>query len=145
MFEFGNDGPSTILVGVDGSETSMRAAAYSAGLARRQGAKLVVLFVHTISGLAAAAPGAIVGIRESNAATAAQLRTAAETQGQQLGLTISFVERSGSPFVELVRLADELRADAIVIGASAQTSHRFIGSLGLQLVKTARWPVTVVP
>ncbi|MDT4905845.1 MAG: hypothetical protein QOH52_3861, partial [Pseudonocardiales bacterium] len=45
MFELGTDGPTRILVGVDGTETSMRAGAYAAGLARRQGARLIALYV----------------------------------------------------------------------------------------------------
>ena len=36
-FELGTDGPKVILVGLDDSVTSMRAGAYAAGLARRQG------------------------------------------------------------------------------------------------------------
>ena len=32
-FEFGTDGPSLILVGIDGSRTSLRAAAHAGGLA----------------------------------------------------------------------------------------------------------------
>ncbi len=44
-FERGTDGPRVIVVAVDGSTTSMRAAAYAAGLARRQSAELVVVFV----------------------------------------------------------------------------------------------------
>src|SRR5262245_20804660 len=41
-FELGTDGPKTLVVGVDGSTTSLRAGAYAAGLARRQGAHLVI-------------------------------------------------------------------------------------------------------
>lgn len=37
-FERGTDGPKVILAGVDGSESSLRAAAYAAGPARRQNA-----------------------------------------------------------------------------------------------------------
>ena len=44
-FERGTDGPRVIVVAVDGSTTSMRAAFYAAGLARRQSAELVVVFV----------------------------------------------------------------------------------------------------
>ena len=50
-FELGTDGPTVILTGVDGSRTSLRAGAYAAGLARRQGARLVVVYVR--SGFAA--------------------------------------------------------------------------------------------
>jgi Universal stress protein family len=44
-FEFGTDGPSLIMVGVDGSRTSLRAAAYAAGLARRQHCRLLAVYV----------------------------------------------------------------------------------------------------
>src|ERR1700722_5142258 len=47
-----------ILVGVDDSVTSLRAGAYAAGLARRQGARLVVVYVEQPSALYGAAAGA---------------------------------------------------------------------------------------
>jgi nucleotide-binding universal stress UspA family protein len=144
MFELGTDGPATILVGVDGSETSMRAAAYAAGLVRRQNAKLVILYVRTL-GLAGTNPDAYVGLREAHEQTAADLRSEAETGGARLGIEISFVEREGNPFKAMVKLADELKVDALVVGASTQAGHRLIGSLAVHLVKLARWPVTVVP
>ena len=54
-FELGTDGPKVILVGVDDSVTSLRAGAYAAGLARRQGARLVCVYVEQITALYGAA------------------------------------------------------------------------------------------
>ena len=39
-----------IMVGIDGTRTSERAGSYAAGLARRQGAALVVVFVSSRAG-----------------------------------------------------------------------------------------------
>ena len=144
MFELGTDGPATILVGVDGSETSMRAAAYAAGLVRRQNAKLVVLYVRSI-GIAATNPDAYVGMRAAHDNTSADLRAEAEFGAERLGIQVTFIEREGNPFKAMVKLAEELKVDALVVGASTQAGHRLIGSLAVHLVKLARWPVTVVP
>src|SRR5260370_39040525 len=56
QFELGTDGPSLILVGVDGSRTSLRAAAYAGGLARRPGRPLLVVFVGRVPAIVTAAP-----------------------------------------------------------------------------------------
>lgn len=145
MFELGTDGPSLILVAVDGSETSMRAGAYAAGLARRQGARVVCLYVAQITGAAAGVPAAVGALMQMHESVAAELRATVAAQAPVLGVDVTFVERRGDPYTEIVRLAKELRVDAVVVGASAQTGHRFVGSLALRLVRDARWPITVVP
>jgi nucleotide-binding universal stress UspA family protein len=145
VFELGTDGPSLIIAAVDGSDTSLRAGAYAAGLARRQGSKLAVLFVHNVGSFARSVPGAIPAMNEANRMTAAELRETIEEQAKRLGLDATFYEREGNPFNEVVALADELRADAVIVGASTQAGHRFVGSLALHLVRATRWPVTVVP
>jgi len=148
-FELGTDGPQVILVGIDDSVTSLRAGAYAAGLARRQGARLVCVYVEQHSGLygasAAAGAGVIAAQDEALAETAADLRRRAEEYAGVLGLELTFVVAHGDPYTELRRVADEVRADAVIVGASAKAGHRWVGSLAVRLVKAGRWPVTVVP
>ncbi len=148
-FELGTDGPKVILVGVDDSVTSLRAGAYAAGLARRQGARLVCVFVEQIPAMYGAAAGAgaaaIAAQDEALQETAADLRRRAEEYAKILDMPLTFVVARGDPFTELRRVADEVRADAVVVGASAKAGHRWVGSLAVRLVKAGRWPVTVVP
>jgi nucleotide-binding universal stress UspA family protein len=134
-----------LLVAVDGSDTSLRAGAYAAGMARRQRASLVCLYVRPFSAVAGIGAGAVVSMQEAHDSVAAELRQTAEEQRARLGIDIVFVERDGSPFAEIVRLADEIQADAVIVGASTKAGHRFVGSLAVHLVRASRWPVTVVP
>ncbi len=148
MFELGTDGPSVILVGVDDSTTASRAGWYAAGLARRQRAQLVAVYVSpTASFAAASAAGASLAVARDAAfrASAEEMRRRAREIGTELGISITFLAARGDPFTEILRIADEVRADAIVVGASAHAGHRFVGSLAVRLVRAGRWPVTVVP
>ena len=147
-FELGTDGPKEILVGVDDSTTSLRAAAYAAGLARRQGASVTAVFVAPFASMGAATPGGagLVAARRHAAEEIAEaLRHRTEEASRDLGISITFITVEGDPYTEIRRIADEIRADAVVVGASAQAGHRLVGSLAVRLVKAGRWPVTVVP
>ena len=148
-FELGTDGPKVILVGIDDSVTSLRAGAYAAGLARRQGARLICVYVEQLSAMygASASAGAstIAAQEEALRETSTDLRQRTEEYAGTLGVPITFVTACGDPFTELRRVADEVRADAVIVGASAKAGHRWIGSLAVRLVKASRWPVTVVP
>jgi nucleotide-binding universal stress UspA family protein len=147
-FELGSDGPSVILVGADDSTTSQRAGWYALGLARRQGARLVAVFVAPVATLGTAGPGgAALAVAKDEAfnATMAEMRERGERVAAEFGLSVTFVARRGDPFTEICRVADEVRADAIVVGASTKAGHRFVGSLAVRLVRAGRWPVTVVP
>ncbi len=147
-FELGTDGPTVILTGVDGSRTSWRAGAYAAGLARRSGARLVVAHVSghvPFAGLAGMAAGAAVTIADAERSLADELRTQAEQGAAHAGVTMEFVVAAGDPFIELTRIAEQVRAELVVVGASESAGHRLVGSLASRLVRAARWPVTVVP
>ena len=148
LFELGTDGPSVILVGADDSTTSIRAGWYAMGLARRQRARLVVVFVAPVASLGTAGPGgAALAVAKDEAynATAEDMRHRAVRAGEEFGIPVTFEARRGEPFAEICRVADEVRADAIVVGASTKAGHRFVGSLAVRLVRAGKWPVTVVP
>ncbi|HEY3717634.1 MAG TPA: universal stress protein [Jatrophihabitantaceae bacterium] len=145
MFELGTDGPSLILVAIDGSDTSMRAGAYATGLARRQGSKVVCVYVGQIAGIAAGVPSAVGALIQMHDSVARNLRAQIEERTPPLGVEVIFVERRGDPYTEITRVADEMRVDAVIVGRSSQRGHRFFGSLAVRLVRDARWPVTVVP
>ena len=90
------------------------------------------------------AAGLAAARRDAEDEAVADMRRRAEELSTELGVPITFIATRGDPFSEL-RIAEQIRADAVVVGASARVGHRFIGSLAVRLVKAARWPVTVVP
>ena len=147
-FELGTDGPSVILVGVDDSTTSIRAGWYAAGLARRQRARIVAVFVQPVASFGSAGPGGAaltVAKEEAFRKSIEDMKQRAEATAAELGISITFLAARGDPFTEIVRTAEEVRADAIVVGASKHAGHRFVGSLAVRLVRAGKWPVTVVP
>jgi nucleotide-binding universal stress UspA family protein len=147
-FELGTDGPSAILVGVDDSVTASRASAYATGLARRQGARVIMVYVAPFGGMAlatATGPNVMVAENEAHEEVAKALADRANRITSELGVSATFMMANGDPYRELTRIAMETRADAIVVGASLKAGHRLMGSLAVRLVRAGKWPVTVVP
>ncbi|MYV55224.1 universal stress protein [Streptomyces sp. SID3212] len=145
-FERGTDGPKVIVVGVDGSQSSYRAAAYAAGLARRQRALLAIVYVQPVVGAGAALGAPATGTTgEIAEELLAEIRLATERFKDVWDVRWEFHTFHGDPYSGLVTAADELTADAVVVGASESAGHRIVGSVAVRLVKAGRWPVTVVP
>lgn len=148
-YELGTDGPTAVVVGVDGSDTSLRAAAYAAGVARRERTELIAVYARRVPAGAGMAPmssgGIIAAAYETQDDITAQLREVLEQQRKAWGVETRLVVRIGDPFAVLSAVAREVRADCVVVGASASFGHRFAGSLAIRLIRCARWPVTVVP
>ncbi|WP_280664173.1 MULTISPECIES: universal stress protein [unclassified Kitasatospora] len=146
-FELGTDGPATIVAAIDGSLTSLRAAAYAGGLARRQGSRLLAIYVESVGAVGALASVSAAGAAAARAgteATAGDLRRLVDL-ARQRGVELTLTTRTGDPYTEITRFAEEVRADALVVGASEHLGHRLVGSLAVRLVRAGRWPVTVVP
>ena len=144
-FEFGTDGPSLILVGVDGSRTSLRAAAYAGGLARRQGSRLLAVYVSRLPASAGMAPGSAAVMNETSDQIADGLRQLMLARAAETGIIAEFRPVRGDPLAELTSIAEDARADAVVVGASEHLGHRIVGSLATRLVRAGKWPVIVVP
>ncbi|MFC5144357.1 universal stress protein [Streptomyces aureoversilis] len=145
-FERGTDGPKVIVTGVDGSDTSWRAAAYAAGLARRQHALLAVVYVQPLLAGGAALGAPVSEMTEEVAGELlAEIREATERLRGVHEVRWEFHTFRGDPYQGLVQAADDLKADAVVVGASERAGHRIVGSVAVRLVKAGRWPVTVVP
>jgi nucleotide-binding universal stress UspA family protein len=147
-FELGTDGPSSIVVGVDGSPTSLRAGAYAAGLARRQHSRLTVVFARSIGPVA---PSAYDPSGASLAAQAGKMDYVESELVEQIERSAWAVDarlevRTGPPLRIIIALAEEVRAEAVVVGCPRRSGF-FVpgGSLPARLMRARRWPVIVVP
>ncbi|MFC5750020.1 universal stress protein [Actinomadura rugatobispora] len=145
-FELGTDGPRVIVAGVDGSDTSMRAGAYAWGLARRNDSRLILVHVSPVSSISTLTPGGATALLEAADEIAREIRDELQ-QAIERGPAVrhELVQERGDAATVLARIADDNRADMVIVGASMQAGHRLIGSVAVRLVRAGRWPVTVVP
>lgn len=140
--------PPSIVVGVDGSECSMRAVSYAAGLARRQGALLVAVYVRkSPSGFAylANTPGALAAVVEAECTTEGRIRDEVAEECDAAGVEGVLVVRTGSSVRAVVTIARELQAHAVIVGSRPGMLKRVLPSgLGRLLGRAGR-PVVLVP
>jgi nucleotide-binding universal stress UspA family protein len=148
--ELGTDGPGAIVVGVDGSPTSLRALAYAAGLSRRQHAQLIAVYVRgplrtpvALSGWVDA--GIVAAEAEAQQDMEDEVWTQIASDVTAWGCGARVVVRNGSPLAELRKVAEDSGADTIIVGASSSLRHRLFGSLGRRLLRCKPCPVTIVP
>ncbi len=140
--------PSSIVVGVDGSDCSMRAVSYAAGLARRQGAVLVAVYARrSPSGFAylANTPGALAAVVEAESSTEARIRDEVAEECEAAGIEGTLVVRTGSAARALCATARELQAHAVIVGSHRRLLPRIFPSAICRLAGRMGRPVVLVP
>ncbi|MER7361723.1 universal stress protein [Nonomuraea wenchangensis] len=137
-FEIGKDGAGLLVVGFDGSGPSRNALAYAAGLARRDNASLLVVFVESLNSASLWFFAGSPIVPDSAADLTEDLKD--ELRGS--GVPWRFVSVRGGAARELETLASSYMADAIVVGRSRRS---LFGSVAGALAKRARRTVLIVP
>jgi nucleotide-binding universal stress UspA family protein len=137
-YEVGKDGLAVIVVGVDGTPRALHAAAWASGLARRERARLVFVYVEPVTSPAYWSPFGMATAAEAAGELVDELRrTVAEYLGT-MGVRWELVHHRGDPAHGLEKVAEELRADCIVVGRGS-------GGVAKFLINDARRPVVVIP
>jgi nucleotide-binding universal stress UspA family protein len=134
---------STVAVGTDGSETADQAVGQAADIARRYGAKLVLLSAFPAQGCFAAYAGLELEWTSSSQADVKKILERSETALRQDGIECETRSAEGDPGDVLVRLAEECDADLLVIGNKGM-KRRLLGSVPNTVTHKADCSVMVV-
>lgn len=130
-------------MGVNGSASSQRARAYATGLARRQRAQLVAVFVYS-DWATTLTPEAAAASAQAHRQLAHDLHDDTLAAAQHFDQPIAFHLRTGDVATQLRQAAVELRASALVIGAGRRRCW-FTRSVTGRLLRMRPCPVITVP
>ena len=134
-----------VVAGYDGSASSRNALAYAAGLSRRLGRPLLIVYVCSSGVYCEPLTGQVVGVPRDADALERWLLAELDQVTGHAEIDVHVRTRRGSPARELAAAAEEFSADALVIGAPTHIWHRIAGSVSSWLARHARCPVIVVP
>jgi nucleotide-binding universal stress UspA family protein len=134
-----------VIAGYDGSASSRNALAYAAGVSRRLGRPLLVVYVCSSGVYCEPLTGQVVGALRDTEAVERWLLSELDQVTGQVEVDVHVRTRRGNPARELAAAAEEFNADALVIGAPGHFWHRVAGSVPGWLARHARCPVIVVP
>jgi nucleotide-binding universal stress UspA family protein len=137
-YEIGMDGLAVIVVGVDGTPTALHAAAWASGLARRERARLVFVYVEPLTSPAYWSPFGMATAAEAAGEVVGELRRTITDYLGNVGVRWELVHRRGDPGHGLEKVAEEVHADCVVVGRGS-------GGVAKYLINDARRPVVVVP
>jgi nucleotide-binding universal stress UspA family protein len=134
-----------VIAGYDGSASSRNALAYAAGVSRRLGRPLLVVYVCSSGVYCEPLTGQVVGALRDTEAVERWLLSELDQVTGQVEVDVHVRTRRGNPARSLAAAAEEFNADALVIGAPGHFWHRVAGSVSGWLARHARCPVIVVP
>lgn len=144
-----------ILVGIDGSEPSLRAAATAAGLARTYDGDVILVHVVQVSEIAAQAINASAMehlgekpqrlMEKLSGAILAKARDAAMAAGQPAD-RIETLSRDGNQAQQLVKAAKAAKADLVVVGSRGRglVEGLLLGSVSQKLAALSPCPCLIV-
>lgn len=142
----GGEGFRRVLVAVDGSPVSMRAARRAARIAKADAAELVAL--HVVPAPPAEVPGEIADYYERARRNARAWMSEVETLAASLGLGLRSDVVVGAHSIPdaILGYAETVGADLIVTGTRGRTPSRriLVGSVASALAAYAECPVLVV-
>lgn len=143
----------TVVVGTDGSDSSLRAVERAAAVAADHGARLVVATAHLPvpeeRGRYAIPPGSDHGQDYRTVGQApfyAILQTARERAHQAGAKNVEERAVVGAPISALVHLAEEVDADLLVVGnvGLSSVAGRLLGSVPSEVSRKAKTDVLIV-
>ncbi len=140
----------TILTPVDFSVVTESVIAAAATLAKSQGARVALLNVSQPPIITSEYAPYLENISEiaavSEKASAKQLSRLA-SKLQEAGVPTDTVQLSGTPVIEILKQAEALQADYIVLGSHGHTAFYdlLVGSTTHGVLLRARCPVLIVP
>ncbi|KFF60879.1 hypothetical protein JF66_01950 [Cryobacterium sp. MLB-32] len=142
---------TSLLVGIDRSDSSRRAVAFACQLADESGATLHIVHVIPWSPYSFNSPSE----NAHRSASKAQEIAAAETQIMQPALAVTADSSvtpttsvvHGSPADQLVSIAKQLNSTQIIVGRTGDSRLKQVlfGSTPVRLIQMSKTPVTVVP
>lgn len=133
-----------IVVGIDGSQNSDRAAEVAADLAELSGAEIIA--VHAI-GLLEDLTKAGLAPAERRLEVLRQLETGWTDPLRRTGIPVRCEIRDGHPVDALLSVIDEVEADLLVVGSRGLSTFptQLLGSTSAQVARLTPCPMVLVP
>ncbi len=143
----------TILLPTDGSECSAKAMAYALSFAKQYGGRVVALHVidqrweeQTRVVFAEVGQDLTQKIRDGYAEEARRILREVTGAAGKAGVPVETKVLTGIPSEDIIRVAEELPADLIIMGTHGRAgmSHFLMGSVAEKVVRRAPCPVLTV-